>query len=97
MTDNPELETSIKINRKKLEDAQVLLQAYENKLAEYDQVFIENKRKMKKMEEEHILLHVDLTSLSSELGRLFKISETSNDKISNIETKQAEIVKVCYY
>jgi len=98
MTNNPELETSIRVKRKELEDAQVLIQAYEDKLAEYDSLFVENDRKIKKMEEENVLLHVDVTSLSSELGRLTKISETSDtshEDINNItHKKQAEMVKV---
>lgn len=97
MANNPELETSIRLKRKELEDAQVLIQAYEEKLAEYDTLFIENEEKIKKMEEENILLHVDVTSLSSELGRLTKISETSDTSQENIdimEKKQAEMVKV---
>lgn len=98
MTNNPELETSIRVKRKELEDAQVLIQAYEDKLAEYDSLFVENDRKIKKMEEENVLLHVDVTSLSSELGRLTKISETSDtshEEINNIsQKKQAEMVKV---
>lgn len=97
MTSHPELEESIRIKRKELEDAQVLIHAYEDKIAEYDQLFLENERKIKKMEEENILLHVDMTSLSSELDRLSKISETSDttqEEISSIEKKQAEMVKV---
>jgi len=97
MTNHPELETSIRVKRKELEDAQVLIQAYEDKLAEYDTLFQENEKKIKKMEEENVLLHVDVTSLSSELGRLTKISETSdtsNENIDIMEKKQAEMVKV---
>jgi len=97
MTNNPDLETSIRVKRKELEDAHVLIQAYEDKLVEYDQLFVENERKIKIMEEENVLLHVDVTSLSSELGRLTKISETSDsshEQISNMERKQAEMVKV---
>jgi len=97
MTNHPELETSIRVKRKELEDAQVLIQAYEDKLAEYDTLFQENEKKIKKMEEENVLLHVDVISLSSELGRLTKISETSdtsNENIDIMEKKQAEMVKV---
>lgn len=97
---NPELETSIRVKRKELEDAQVLIQAYEDKLAEYDTLFQENETKIKKMEQENVLLHVDVTSLSSELGRLTKISETSDTSREDIvimEKKQAEMVKVCSY
>lgn len=97
MTNNPELETSIKIKRKELEDAQVLIQAYEEKLAEYDSLFVDNEQKIKKMEEENVLLHVDVTSLSSELGRLTKISETSDtshEDMNITQKKQAEMVKV---
>lgn len=97
MTNHPELETSIRVKRKELEDAQVLIQAYEDKLTEYDTLFHENEKKIKKMEEENVLLHVDVTSLSSELGRLTKISETSDTSYENIdimEKKQAEMVKV---
>ncbi|KAE9542770.1 hypothetical protein AGLY_002681 [Aphis glycines] len=96
MTNNPELETSIKIKRKELEDAQVLIQAYEEKLAEYDSLFVDNEQKIKKMEEENVLLHVDVTSLSSELGRLTKISETSDtsrEDMNITQKKQAEMVK----
>jgi len=99
MSNNPELETSIRVKRKELEDAQVVIQAYEEKLAEYDQLFAENEKKIKKMEEENVNLHVDMTSLSSELGRLTKISETSDTTQENVdimEKKQAEMVKVCY-
>lgn len=97
MSNNPELETSIKLKRKELEDAQVLIQRYEEKLAEYDQLFGEYEKKIKTMEEDNISLHVDVTSLSSELGRLTKISETSDtshENIEIIEKKQAEMVKV---
>lgn len=97
MTNSPELESSIRVKRKELEDAQVLIQAYEEKLAEYDTLFAETEKKIKKMEEENVLLHVDMTSLSSELGRLTKISETSDtshEDISNMEKKQAEMVEV---
>lgn len=97
MTNSPELESSIRVKRKELEDAQVLIQAYEEKLAEYDTLFVETEKKIKKMEEENVLLHVDMTSLSSELGRLTKISETSDtsqEDISIMEKKQAEMVKV---
>lgn len=97
MTNNPELETSIRVKRKELEDAQVVIQAYEEKLAEYDALFIDNEKKIKKMEEENVLLHVDVTSLSSELGRLTKISEhsdTSQENLDIMEKKQAEMVKV---
>lgn len=96
MTNN-ELETSIRVKRKELEDAQVLIQAYEEKLAEYDTLFFENEKKIKKMEEENVLLHVDVTSLSSELGRLTKISEnsdTSHEDNNATEKRQAEMVKV---
>lgn len=97
MTNNPELEMSIRVKRKELEDAQVLIQTYEDKLAEYDTLFQENEKKIKKMEEENVLLHVDVTSLSSELGRLTKISETSDTSYENsiMEKKQVEMVKVC--
>lgn len=93
---NPELETSIRVKRKELEDAQVLIQAYEDKLTEYGTLFVENEKKIKKMEEENVLLHVDVTSLSSELGRLTKISETSDTSQDNgiTEKRQAEMVKV---
>lgn len=97
MTNSPELESSIRVKRKELEDAQVLIQAYEEKLAEYDSLFSETEKKIKKMEEENVLLHVDMTSLSSELGRLTKISEnsdTSHEDVSIMEKKQAEMVKV---
>jgi chromosome segregation ATPase len=97
MSNNPELEISIRNKRKELEDAQVLIQAYEEKLAEYDELFAENEKKIKKMEEENVVLQVDVTSLSSELGRLTKISETSDtshEDINTIEKKQAEMVKV---
>lgn len=97
MTNNPELETSIRVKRKELEDAQVLIQAYEEKLAEYDSLFVDNEQKIKKMEEENVLLHVDVTSLSSELGRLTKISETSDtsrEDMNITQKKQAEMVKV---
>lgn len=98
MTNNPELETSIRLKRKELEDAQVLIQTYEEKLAEYDSLFVENDKKIKIMEEENVLLHVDVTSLSSELGRLTKITEssdTSREEINNFtQKKQAEMVKV---
>lgn len=95
MSNNPELETSIKIKRKELEDAHVLIQAYEDKLVEYDSLFAENEKKIKRMEEENVLLHVDMTSLSSELGRLTKISETSDtsrEEAGIIEKKQVEMV-----
>lgn len=97
MTNNPELETSIKLKRKELEDAQVLIQAYEEKLVNYDKLFAENENKIKKIEEDNVLLQVDVTSLSSELGRLNRISETSDTSIENndiLEKKQAEMVKV---
>lgn len=97
MTNNPELETSIRVKRKELEDAQVLIQAYEEKLAEYGELMIKNEDKIRKMEEDNLLLHVDVTSLSSELGRLTKISEnsdTSHEEIISLEKKQAEMVKV---
>lgn len=97
MTTNPELETSIRIKRKELEDAQVLIHAYEEKLSEYGSLFVENEKKIKKMEEENVLLHVDVTSLSSELGRLTKISETSDtshEDMHYVEKKHAEMVKV---
>ncbi|XP_050538665.1 citron Rho-interacting kinase-like [Daktulosphaira vitifoliae] len=93
---SPELETTIKIKRKELEDAHVLIQAYEEKLTEYDQMMVANEERIKKMEEENVLLHVDVSSLSSELGRLTKISETSEtstDEIDVMQKKQAEIVK----
>lgn len=97
MSNNPELETSIRNKRKELEDAQVLIQAYEEKLSEYDELFAENEKKIKKMEEENVVLQVDVTSLSSELGRLTKISETSDtshEDIDRMEKKQAAMVKV---
>lgn len=97
MATNPELETSIRMKRKELEDALVLIHTYEEKLTEYDSLFVENEKKIKKMEEENVLLHVDVTSLSSELGRLTKISETSDtshEDIHYVEKKQAEMVKV---
>ncbi|XP_050431701.1 citron Rho-interacting kinase-like [Adelges cooleyi] len=92
---SPELETTIRIKRKELEDAHVLIQAYEEKISEYDEMMIANEERIKKMEEENVLLHVDVSSLSSELGRLTKISETSetsNDEI-DMQKKQAEIVR----
>lgn len=97
MSNNPELETSIRNKRKELEDAQVLIQTYEEKLAEYGELFAKTEKKIKKMEEENVVLQVDVTSLSSELGRLTKISETSdtsNEDNDIIEKKQAEMVKV---
>lgn len=94
MTNSPELETSIKIKRKQLEDAEVLIQSLQNKLTENVQLLVEYKRKVKKMEEENVLLHVNLTSLNSEIGRLTKISKASYEGTDDMEKKIAERVKV---
>lgn len=98
ITNNPELETTIIVNRKKLEDAQVLIQVYEEKVAEYATLFAENERKIKQLEKDNVLLHVDVTSLNGKLSRLTKISETSDTSHMekyNIGKKQAVKVQVC--
>ncbi|XP_050433505.1 citron Rho-interacting kinase-like isoform X2 [Adelges cooleyi] len=93
----PELETTIKIKQKELEDAHVLIHAYEEKVTEYDRMMIVYEEKIKKMEEENVLLHKEVLSLGSELSRLTRISEettlTRNDDNDMVQKKQAEMVK----
>lgn len=98
MTNNPELKTTIRVNQKKLEDAHVLIQVYEEKLAKYETLYAENEKKIKQLEKDNVLLQEDVTSLNGKLSRLSKISKTSDtfhEKNCIIEKKQAENVQVC--